>query len=373
MPRPSLCGRGRLHSGPLRGYDVTMRTATGIVAAAWLVGMLLVPTGASAAKAKTPPGPATRPVAKAEKPDDVAKILAGGVPRDVADLEGMEKRFREVAAKVTPATVGVAGRGGGGSGVIVTKDGYVLTVGHITREAGRDVTVILPDGRRAKAKTLGANLGVDSGLVKIVEEPKDESGWPHCEMGSSDSLKQGQWVLAAGHPGGFRRGRTPPVRIGRVLRNTPTVLVTDCAIVSGDSGGPLYDMAGKVIGISSRISGSLDGNIHVPVDTFRRDWDRLVKGETFGSRGGGGAYLGVQVDTESDTARIVAVVPGLAAAKAGVKAGDVIRRFDGKATPDRETLLRLIAARRPGHKVSIVVLRGEKELKLEAVLGKRPG
>jgi len=337
---------------------------------ALVVGMLLVAAGASAATSSREP--ATRPAAKGEKTDGVARILAGGVPRDVADLKAMERRFREVAAKVTPATVGVVGRGGGGSGVIVTADGYVLTVGHITREAGRDVTVLLPDGRRAKAKTLGANLGVDSGLVKIVEKPKDKGGWPHCRMGRSASLRQGQWVLAAGHPGGFRRGRTPPVRIGRVLRNTPTVIVTDCAIVSGDSGGPLYDMDGEVIGISSRISGSLDGNIHVPVDTFRRDWDRMVKGESFGSRRGG-AYLGVQLDTESGGTRVLAVVPGSGAAKAGIKAGDVIRRFGGKVTPDRPTLLRLIAARRPGHKVSIVVLRGKKEQKLEAVLGRRPG
>ena len=334
--------------------------------------MLSAPAGAWAAKGF--PEPTTQAATVSEMPKAAAKVLAGEAPRNVADLKAMEQRFRQVAEAVMPATVGVGARGGSGSGVIISADGYVLTVGHITREAGRDLTILLPDGRRAKAKTLGANLGVDAGLIKITDEPKDKAGWPHCRIGASADLKTGQWVLAAGHPGGFRSDRTPPVRVGRVLRNTSSVIVTDCTIVSGDSGGPLYDMDGKVIGISSRISNSIEANVHVPVDVFRRDWDRLAKGEVFGSRSRfGGAYLGVRLDMETPVAKIVEVLPGSAAEKAGLKADDVVKSFGGKTVRDRDTLLRMIVAQKPGDKVTIVVLRGKKETKVEAVLSRRPG
>ena len=318
-------------------------------------------------------GPGALPVVKPEPSGRLEKLLAGDVPASVDDLKAMEQRFREVAAKVTPATVGISSRGGGGSGVIISADGYVLTVGHVTREAGRDVTVLLPDGRRLRAKTLGADLGVDAGLVQILDKPPGKDGWPHCEMGRSEDLKPGQWLLAAGHPGGFQRGRTPPVRIGRVLRNAPTMIVTGCTIVSGDSGGPLFDMDGKVVGISSRISGPLDGNIHVPVDAFRRDWGRLAKGEVFGFRGGGAsvAYFGVMPDPASSELRIGTVVTGSAAEKAGARTGDVVKEFDGKPVPDWLTLVRRITERKPGDKVAVTVLRDGKTVKLNVVLGRR--
>ena len=343
----------------------------GALAVALLAGLLPGPAPARAAKPS--PSPTTRAAAKDEPPTGLARILDGAPPKSLADLRAMEAQFRRVAAKVTPATVGINSRGGGGSGVIISKDGYVLTVGHVVREAGRDVTVLLPDGRRARAKTLGADLGVDSGLVKIVEKPKGDAGWPHCEMGNSDALKRGQWCLAAGHPGGFRRGRTPPIRVGRILRSTPTVILSDCTIVSGDSGGPLFDMDGKVVGISSRISGPLDGNIHVPVDAFRREWARLLKGDVFGSRGQrpGGPYLGVVADPASDKALIQRVMPGSAADRAGIRPGDMITEFDGKAVDNWQKLVELIARKKPGDRARITVLRERKTVKLQAVLGRR--
>jgi serine protease Do len=303
------------------------------------------------------------------------KILDGRVPSGVAQIKAMQDHIQAVSSYVTRATVGVRVGRAGGSGVVVTPDGYVLTCAHVTRRAGVPVTIMFSDGTRARGKTLGANSGVDAGLIKITDKPKSDAGWPHCRMGKSADLKRGQWCIAAGHSGGFRANRTPPVRLGRVLRNTSTVIVTDCTIVSGDSGGPLFDASGKVIGISSRIAGPLDANLHVPVDAYTKDWARLVKSETWDprKRGGGGAYLGVQGDREAPGVRIAHVLPSSAAEKAGVKAGDIVKKFDGKDVKDFPSLVARIAGKKPGDKVKITVLRDKKTLTLDVTLGKRGG
>jgi serine protease Do len=302
----------------------------------------------------------------------VARILAGGVPKTPSDVRAMEQHVRKAAAAAMQATVGLRVGGAGGSGVIISADGYVLTAGHVSRDKGRAATIIFPDGKSVRGTTLGANLGVDAGLIRITAKPP-AGGWPYCEMGSSSGLKAGQWCLATGHPGGYRRGRTPPVRLGRVLRSTSTVLVTDCTIVGGDSGGPVFDMQAKVIGISSRIGGSIEANIHVPVNVYRRDWERLAKGDVFGFRGrrSGGAYLGVTAEVEATDARIASVQPGSAAAKAGLKPGDVIVKFNGMAVPDFPHLAMMISRKKPGDKVKLTVKRGKKTIEVQATLGRR--
>src|SRR5581483_8927426 len=135
------------------------------------------------------------------------------VPENVQDLRAIQERVKKVMAKVTPATVGIRIGHAAGSGVIINKDGYVLTAGHISGEPDRDAVVILPDGRQLKGKTLGANVSIDSGMIRIT----DEGEWPFVEMGDSSKLKEGAWCLALGHPEGFRKGRTPVLRLGRVL------------------------------------------------------------------------------------------------------------------------------------------------------------
>ncbi len=356
-----------------------------------LVSVIVVAALAMAAvagAAKAPPAKAAAAVKAAPKVKVVAaaktgvpkasaalqKILDGGVPAGIAQIKAMQDHIRAVSAYVTRATVGVrVGRASGSaSGVVVTSDGYVLTCAHVTRRADQPVIILFPDGTRAKGKTLGANFGVDAGLVKITDKPKDAGGWPHCKMGKSADLKRGQWCIAAGHPGGFRSNRTPPVRLGRVLRNTSTAIITDCTIVSGDSGGPLFDTSGKVIGISSRISGPLDANVHVPVDAYTKDWTRLAKSETWNlRRRASGAFLGVQSDRVAPDARIAYVQPRSAADRAGIKAGDVIKKFDGKDVKDFASLVAMIARKKPGNKVKIVVLRGKKTVTVNATLGRR--
>lgn len=209
---------------------------------------------------------------------DAAKIDTK-VPGNLAELKALEDQVQKVVAKVSSAVVGIRVGNGSGSGVIISEDGYVLTAGHVSGPPGNDkAIIILPNGKQLKATTLGKNGGIDSGLMKITDAGK----YPFLEMGKSSGLKPGQWVIAIGHPGGFRINRTPVVRVGRLSFVSNSFLQTDCTLVGGDSGGPLFDFNGDVIGIHSRISNKIEENIHVPVDTFKQTWDRLVRGETWG-------------------------------------------------------------------------------------------
>jgi len=289
------------------------------------------------------------------------------VPEGVADLKAMEQQVKKVLEKVIPCTVNIRDGGGQGSGVIVSDDGYVLTAGHVSREAGRDVQVTLPNGKTVKAKTLGANHYIDSGFLKISDPPPEPAKkWPHADLGKSADLKKGQWVITTGHPGGWKEGRGPVVRLGRVLQTNDELIRTDCTIVGGDSGGPLFDMTGKVVGIHSRIAWSLASNIHVPVDTYQTTWERLVKGDVWGN-----GYMGFSADRKAKSCHVDEVIKDSPAEKAGLKADDVIVKFDGKkiATFD-EFGVRLREAN-VGAVVPIEVQRGEEVVLLKVTIGKR--
>ncbi len=198
-------------------------------------------------------------------------------PKDVAELRQIETQVQQVVANVLPAVVGVQVGSSRGSGVIVSEDGLVMTAGHVVAEPGKDVLFFLGEGKTAKGKSLGMFKSVDAGLMKITDEGK----WPTAEKGQSGDLKPGAWCVAVGHPLGYRDERPAVIRVGRVLRSTDTVIQTDCPLVGGDSGGPLFDLDGKVIGINSRIGGSTSMNFHVPVDIYHENWDRLVKAEAW--------------------------------------------------------------------------------------------
>ena len=217
-------------------------------------------------------------------------------PTDVAKLRALEQRVEMMLDKAKACTVGVRMGAAQGSGVIISEDGYVLTAGHVSAKPGVDCVLVMPDGKTLKAKTLGRNGSIDSGLIKISVEGK----YPFAEMGKSSKLRKGQWVVAIGHPGGFRSNRTPVVRVGRIPYADPALIRTDCTLVGGDSGGPLFDLDGKVVAIHSRIGGgSITENVHVPIDTYRETWDRLVASENWG----GG--IGQQVLVKSAGGKII--------------------------------------------------------------------
>ena len=155
----------------------------------------------AAAPAPPPAGPpesATPPITLPAVDDRLQELFAGkAVPASTDDLRSLEDRLRKVAAAVLPCTVGVQVGGGSGSGVIVSEDGFILTAGHVSGRPGQKVTIILQDGRRVPGWTLGANAGIDSGLIKIDGDEK----WPHAELGTARGLPLGTWCVAAGHPG----------------------------------------------------------------------------------------------------------------------------------------------------------------------------
>ena len=191
-----------------------------------------------------------QPVAKFEMP----KVLReNAAPTTVEELREIEAHVAKVVAKVMPAVVGVRVGPGQGSAVIVREDGTLLTAGHVSGTPGTKAAVWLfqSKGATKSGKSLGQLKSIDSGMMKITDEGK----YAVAEIGKSSDLKPGQWVIAIGHPGGFRPNRAPVVRVGRILVANQFLIRTDCTLVGGDSGGPLFDMQGRVIGIHSRIGG----------------------------------------------------------------------------------------------------------------------
>jgi serine protease Do len=304
------------------------------------------------------------------KPDEPAtsavattvSVFDKEAPESLEDLKAIQDRVQELIGKVTPCTVGVQIGGAQGSGVIVSEEGLVLTAGHVCGSPGRKATLIMPDGSRVSAESLGRNIGMDSGMMKITEEGKK---WPFVELGASKDLKAGAWCLATGHPGGYQEGRAPVVRLGRVLGRGDSAVRTDCTLVGGDSGGPLFDMDGKLIGIHSRISSSLTANFHVPIDTYHETWDRLVKAEEWGGPNRG-PVIGIRGEDVEKGCRITEIFPGLPAEKAGIKEGDIVTKFDGQEIKTLEALVKAVQKKKIGDEVEIEFLRGD-ELKKEKV------
>lgn len=291
-------------------------------------------------------------------------------PHTVEDLRNIEKQVEAVARKATPATVGIILRTSQGSGVVISKDGYILTAGHVAGQANQVVTVVFSNGKRVRARTLGINRTLDEAMVKII----DPGEWPFVEIGKSGELEVGDWCVALGHTGGFRRDRSPPVRLGRLLVNSRTVEITSCTLMGGDSGGPLFDLDGKVIGIHSRIGQTTTANMHVPIDLFIRDWDRLKKGEAWGARLAykGNAMLGVGSVANEQGCLVQTVLNGSAAQKGGIKTKDIITRFDEQAVNDPDYLGDLILRHLPYDEVKVELLRDGKAMELTIKLGAKP-
>jgi serine protease Do len=309
--------------------------------------------------------PRTTPRDERARPRDPSSIFAGGAPKSIEDLKAMQAVVQRLSEQVMDSTVGVRVGPAQGSGVIISKEGHVLTAAHVAGSPGREATFLLQDGTTVKGKTLGVYYDLDAGLMQIT----DAGPWQPVPIGDSKKVKVGQWCLGTGHPGGYQRGRNAVVRIGRILRIEDDGLTTDCTLVGGDSGGPLFDMEGRVIGIHSRIGNALTTNVHVPVATYREHWDRLVRGDAWGSQPGAGPFIGVVGANEAKDARIVQVNPGSPAEQAGIQPGDVIIKFAGKELTDFESLSRAVRSKDPGDRVKVEVRRDGRTLQLSLVIG----
>jgi S1-C subfamily serine protease len=298
-------------------------------------------------------------------------IFAGGVPATLDELKAMQQHVQTLSERVLAASVGVQVGAAQGSGVIVSPEGFVLTAAHVIGSSGRIAQIHLPDGQRVVARTLGTFRTLDAGLLKLESTPGSTQRWPYIPMGESKSIALGQWCLATGHPGGIQNGRQPSVRLGRILAINPAnALSSDCTLIGGDSGGPLFDMQGKVIGIHSRIGGSITANLHVPISAFHENWERLERGDNWGYIPGNRPFIGVQGVNDSAVCRLSRVFPNSPAEKAGLQVDDVVQTFGGKQVSDFASLRSYVEDQEPGAKVAIEVQRGNQRLVFEVQIGR---
>jgi serine protease Do len=293
----------------------------------------------------------------------IPESLIASAPEDLDEVRLLEQHVQYLLSTVRPATVALPG----GSGVVVSPDGYILTCAHVNQRPGREITITFPDGKQVRAVTLGNNHGVDAGMVKITEAGE----YPHVPMGNSDDVPLGSWCLAVGYPVSFSRGLQPAIRLGRVSVNKPRMIVSDCAIMGGDSGGPLFDMYGRVIGINSRVNNSLDMNIHVPVDVYREGWERFVANHDWSDQNPR-TYIGITRDAEYERVRIAQIKESSPAERAGLQVGDVISKFDGRSVADFDELLDRMSRRKPKDQVQLTIIRDGTALEVSVELDSWP-
>jgi len=269
-----------------------------------------------------------------------------------------------------------------GSGFIVDKSGYILTNFHVVEKADK-INVRLDSGEEYPAKVIGKDEGTDLAVIKI--EAKKELAV--AKLGNSDGVTQGDWVLAFGSPFGFEHTVTAGI-ISATGRNTvgsqwQRFLQTDAAINQGNSGGPLVNMAGEVIGVSTAIITPTGANAGVgfalPSNTAANVYNQLVKSGKV-TRGAIGILM-QSVDAKvlrslgaADGKGVVVskiTSPDGPAAKAGLKQGDIIREIDGRKINDSYELSSVVAELSPGKTVNLKYLRDGKEHSTSLVIADR--
>jgi serine protease Do len=271
---------------------------------------------------------------------------------------------------------------GEGSGFIISKDGYILTNNHVVDNAVK-ITVILEDDKEYQAKLIGADPLSDIAVIKI-----DGTNFPVLEMGNSDAIEVGEWVVAIGSPLGLSHSLSAGIvsakgrsKVG--ILDYENFIQTDAAINVGNSGGPLIDLDAKVIGINTAIvskSGGYMGiGFAIPINMARNIAEQLIKNGKV-TRG----YLGVRVqDLTTSLAKsfnlkdrhgvlVSVVVPNSPAAKGGIQQSDIILAIDGKLLKNASDFRNIIAFSAPGTEHKIKLLRNGKEKTITIVVGVIP-
>jgi serine protease Do len=294
----------------------------------------------------------------------------------VEEMKAMEGKVKALVTKNMPSVVSLIGEKsrGAGSGTIVSADGVILTAAHVS-QGNDEMIVVFPDGKSTRCKVLGANYTRDVSLCKIIEP----GTYPFVEIGDSDKLELATIVVALGHPGGYDVRRTPPVRIGRIgTKNLGGFLVSDCTLISGDSGGPLFDLEGKLIGVHSSISADLSFNRDAPVSAAKADWNKLLAGEQWGRLNAGPgefvpnrekAVIGGALDGESTNGvSLLEVYPKSPLDVAGLKKDDVITSAGGQPVKTADDLVARLGKSKPGDKLELGYRRGGDEQKAQVSL-----
>lgn len=271
---------------------------------------------------------------------------------------------------------------GAGSGFIVDSDGYIVTNHHVISDAEK-IVVTLSDGRQLDARVVGDDPQMDLALLAVdADEPL-----PFVEFGDSDAVRVGEWVLAIGNPFGLGGSASAGIvsARGRDIRSGPydDYLQIDAPINRGNSGGPVFNAAGEVIGVSTAIvspnGGSVGIGFAIPAETAKPIVEKLIAGEEI-LRG----YLGVRIQPmNEDLAEalglpanrgefIQSVQPGEPAEQAGLLPGDVVVRVDGKEVTRDQTLSFLVANIAPGRRINVEVIRDGERRTIPVTVGRRP-
>jgi serine protease Do len=273
-------------------------------------------------------------------------------------------------------------RRGLGSGVIVSKDGYILTNNHVIREADK-VTVMVGENKKYTAQVIGADPQTDLAVIKI-----DASDLPAAALGNSDDVRIGQWVIAVGNPFELLHTVTAGIisakgRSSVGLAQYEDFIQTDASINPGNSGGALADLDGNVVGINTAISSPTGGNVGIgfaiPINMAKKIMDELVaKGKV--TRG----YLALMpqdvneslakgLKLKSTAGALVGDVTAEGPAdKAGIQRGDIITDFNGKKVENSNQLRAVVADAEPGSTAKVILLRNGREMTVPVVLGERP-
>lgn len=314
-------------------------------------------------------------VRKARKSSGMSGMLPPGLDERGAEIFrhfGIPFDFGEMMPREIPEQRGT------GSGFIISSDGLVMTNAHVVADAD-ELIVRLTDKREFKGKVLGSDTQTDIAIVKI-----DAKDLPVLRMGDSSKLKVGEWVAAIGSPFGLDNTVTAGI-VSAVSRDLPSdqyvpFIQTDVAVNPGNSGGPLFNMKGEVVGINSQIfstSGGFMGlSFAIPIDLAMQIKDQLVKDGKV-TRGYVGVYI-QELDQElaksfglekPEGALVTKVEKGSPAEKAGLKTGDVIVAVNDQAVNNSIALPRIVSVLPPGKKVQFTVIRDQKKQTVDVTIG----
>ena len=398
LPGKGLNSKGQMTKGttPVRyAYAITSALLIGGASAA-----LVLQNPAGAQTAQNEPGAIQAAVPRAGAPMSFADMVAKLQPAvvNISTTQRVQVQTNPFAGTPFGDLFGGQQGGGGrpvtrqaeslGSGFLISADGYVVTNNHVISAGQRgavveSIKVTLADRREYTAKLIGRDPATDLAVLKI-----EGTNLPFVKFGDSDRARAGDWVVAIGNPFGLGGSVTAGI-ISALHRATgqggplDRFIQTDASINRGNSGGPLFDLNGNVIGINSQILSPTGGNVGIgfaiPSSEAKPIIDTLMKGSSV-ERG----YLGVGIQPLTDDLAksfgvpkgkgelISRVEPGEAAAKAGIKQGDVIVKIDGKdVTPD-QTLSYLAANVRPGSRIAVELIRDGKPVTVQVTVGKRP-
>ncbi len=274
---------------------------------------------------------------------------------------------------------------GTGSGFIIRSDGYIVTNNHVIDGANK-ITVNLKGGKKYNAKIIGTDKKYDLAILKI-----EAKGLPYLELGKSDDLEIGQWVVAIGNPFGLHETVTIGIisALNRSLSSDQAdggyLIQTDAAINPGNSGGPLVDLNGKVIGINEAIlSNAQNIGFAIPIKLLNDNLDELISKGRIAHTTESKPWLGIYMqDVNEDMTAyfnlpfkngiyVGRIVNDSPAAKAGLQSGDIITQINRKEIKSGEELASLIQKKKIGEKLSLLVWRDNQFKKFDVVLEARP-